>query len=96
MFFFTFAGCDITSSFFNISKNAWWNVWRLNAYITETSTKLSWTPDKVEEKYFNLIEKYVRAAYDPHNYFHKKNGNRLRFLLSCCFVLLCVFYFDLA
>ena len=48
-FFFTFTGCDITSSFFDISKSTWWNVWCQNAYVTETFTKLSLTPDKVEE-----------------------------------------------
>ena len=70
MFFFTFTGCDITSSFFDISKSTWWNVWCQNAYITETFTKLSWTPDKVEENHLNLTEKYVCAAYEPHNRFH--------------------------
>ena len=34
---------------------------------TETFTKLGWTSDKVEENYFNLVEKYACAAYDPHN-----------------------------
>ena len=48
----------------------WWNVWCQNAYITETFTKLSWTPDKVKENDLNLIEKYVCAAYDLHNRFH--------------------------
>ena len=56
LFFFTFTGCDITSSFFDISKSTWWNVWCQNAYITETFTKLSWTPDKVEENDLSLIE----------------------------------------
>ena len=28
-----------------------------------------------------MIEKYVCAAYDPHNRFHKDDVNRLRFLL---------------
>ena len=27
MCFFTFTGCDIVSSFFDISKSTWWNVW---------------------------------------------------------------------
>ena len=41
LFFFTFTGCDIISSLFDISKSTWWNVWHQNAYITETFTKLS-------------------------------------------------------
>ena len=56
LFFFTFTGCDIISSLFDISKSTWWNVWHQNAYITETFTKLSWTPDKVEENDLNLIK----------------------------------------
>ena len=81
LFFFTFTGCDIISSLFDISKSTWWNVWHQNAYITETFTKLSWTPDKVEENDLNLIEKYVCAAYDPHNGFHTNDVNRLWFTL---------------
>ena len=81
MFLFTFIGCDITSSFFDISKSTWWNVWCQNAYITETFTKFSWTPDKVKVNDLNLTEKYVYATYDLHNYFHKNDVNRLRFLL---------------
>ena len=46
-FFFTFTGCNITSSFFGISKSTWWNIWCQNAFVTETFTKLSWTPEKV-------------------------------------------------
>ena len=52
-----------------------------DSYITKTFTKLSWTPDKVEENDPNLIEKYVCAAYDPHNRFNTNDVNRLRFLL---------------
>ena len=81
LFFFTFTGCDITSSFFDMSKSTWWNVWCQNSYITETFTKLSWKPDKVEENDLNLIEILVCAAYDPHNHFHTNDVNRLRFLL---------------
>ena len=33
-FFFTFTGCDIASSFFDISKSTWWHVWCQNPYIT--------------------------------------------------------------
>ena len=63
MFFFSFTGSDITFSFFDISKCTGANVWCQNAYITETFTKLSWTPDKLEENDLNLIVKYVCAAY---------------------------------
>ena len=77
MFFFTFTGCDITSSFFDVSKSTWSNAWCQNAYITETFTILN----KVEENDLNLIEKYVGAAYDPHNRFHTNDVNRLRFFL---------------
>ena len=62
MSFFTFSGCDITFSFFDISKSTRWNVCCQNAYITETLTKLSWTLDKVEENDLYLIEKYECAA----------------------------------
>ena len=81
LFFFTFTGCDITSSFFEISKSTWWNAWCQNPYITETFTKLSWALDKVEENDLNLIEKNVCAAYDPHNRFHTNDVNRLPFVL---------------
>ena len=54
-------------------------MWCENAYTTEAFTKLSWTPDKVEENDFNLIEKYVCAACDPHNRVHMSHVNRLRF-----------------
>ena len=81
MSFFTLTGCDITYSFFDISKSTWWNVWCQNAYSTETFTKLSWTPDKVEENNLNLIEKYVCATYDPQNHFHTNDVNRMGFLL---------------
>ena len=47
LFFFTFAGYDITSLFFDISKSTWRNVWCQIPYITETFTTLSWTPDNV-------------------------------------------------
>ena len=52
-----------------------------NAFITETFTNLSWTPDKVKENDFNVIVKYVCAAYDPQNCFHKNNVDRLQFFL---------------
>ena len=81
MFFFTFTACDNTSSFFDISKSTWWNVWCQNAYITKTFTKLSRTPDKVEGSNPNLMEKYACASYDPHNRFHTNDVNWLRFLL---------------
>ena len=35
----------------------------------------------MDENEFNPIEKYVCAAYDPHNRFRKSDVNRLRFLL---------------
>ena len=35
----------------------------------------------MEENDLNLIEKYVCAAYDPHNRFHTNNISRLQFLL---------------
>ena len=35
----------------------------------------------MEENDLNLIEKYVCAAYDPHNRFRMNDVNRLRFLL---------------
>ena len=35
----------------------------------------------MEEDYLNLTEKYVCAAYDPHNRFHTNNISRLQFLL---------------
>ena len=35
----------------------------------------------MEENDFNLIEKYVYAAYDPHHGFHTNYVNRLCFLL---------------
>ena len=38
-------------------------------------------PDKVEENDLNLIEKYVCAAYDPHNRFHTNDVNMQWFLL---------------
>ena len=81
MCFFTLTVFDITSSFFNISKSTWWKEWCQNACLTKTFTKLSWVPDKVEENDLNLIEKYICPAYNPHNYFHTDDVNRLRFLL---------------
>ena len=66
---------------FLTSKSTWWNVWCQNPYITETFTKLTLTPDKVEENNLNLIEKYVCAAYDPHNRFHTNGVKRLQLLL---------------
>ena len=80
IFSFTFTGCDITSSFTDISNSTCWNVWCQNAYINETFTKLSWIPDKEEGSDLNQIEKDVSAVYDPHNSFHTNNVNRLRFL----------------
>ena len=69
---------DVTSSFVGISKSTtWWNVWCQSTHITETLIKLSWTLDKVEENEFNLIEKYVCAAYDPHNCFRTRYVSRL-------------------
>ena len=52
-----------------------------STYITETSTKLSWTLIKVDENEFNMIEKYICTAYDLHNRFRTSNVNRLQFLL---------------
>ena len=69
MLFFTFTRFNITSSFFAISK-VLGGMWCQKALITETFSKLSWTAHKVI--YFNLIEKYVCAAYDPHNCLHAK------------------------
>ena len=57
----------------------------MNGARTPTSLKLSLnlvgTPDNMEEDYLNLTEKYVCAAYDPHNRFHTNNISRLQFLL---------------
>ena len=52
-----------------------------STYITETFTRLSWTPDKVDENELSLIEKLVCAAYGLHNRCRTSDGNRLRFLL---------------
>ena len=68
---------DITSSFFGMSKSTWWNIWYQSRYITETFTKLSWTPDKVDKNEFNLVEKYLCPAYGPHNRFRTSKVNRL-------------------
>ena len=81
MFFFTFTGCDITSSFYDISKCTWWNVWCQNTFITETFTKLSWTPGQVDKTDLSQAEKFVYAAYDPRNRFRTNDVNKLRFLL---------------
>ena len=55
MLFFSFTGCGITSSFFDISKSVWEKEWCQNAYITKNFTKLSWVPAKIEENTINLI-----------------------------------------
>ena len=77
MFLFTFTGCDITPSFLTYQRS----FGRIYGAITETFSKLSWTPDKVKENDLNLIEKYVCTAYDLHNRFHTNDINRLRLLL---------------
>ena len=82
MLLLTFAGCDIISLFFDIPKSTWWNMWCQNTHITETFTKLSWTPNRVAINDLNLIEKYVYAPYDPHNRFHMNDANRLRLLFT--------------
>ena len=79
MLYFTFTRHNITSSFFAISKSTWWNAGCQKALITETFSKLSWTVRKVV--YFNLIEKYVCAAYDPHNCLYTNKVNRLPLFL---------------
>ena len=41
-------------------------------------TKLRWESDKEEKNDFNLTEKYVCGAYDPHNHFHTNDANRFK------------------
>ena len=81
IFFYSFTGCDVTSSFFHLSKLGWWKVWRENDYVTPTFIKLSWTPNAVEEQDFINIEKFVCAAYDPTNRFQSDDINKLRYHL---------------
>ena len=57
------------------------NTYIRSTYITETFTRLSWTPDKVDENELSLIEKFVCTAYGLHNRCRTSDGNRLRFLL---------------
>ena len=45
--------------FSTYEKSTWQNVWCRNAYITETSTKLSWKPRKVKEMRCKCVKKEV-------------------------------------
>ena len=81
IFFYTFSGCDVTSSFYYISKIGWWNLWETHDFVTKTFIKLSWTPECVDEEDFQILETFVCKAYNPQNRFKTNNINKLRQLL---------------
>ena len=71
-----------------ISKSTWWNVWYESTCITDTFIKLSWALDKVDENEFNLIGKYVCAAYDPHIHFRTSRQALIPFVYFVTFHIL--------
>ena len=82
LFFYSFTGSDLTSSFFSISKPAWWKLWVENVHdMTDTFIKLSHRPANVSEDDFLKLEKFVFQAYDPNHRFKTYEINKLRYLL---------------
>ena len=62
-FFYAFSGCDVTSSFYGISKNKWWEMWSKNEKLNKTFIDLSWTPICVTDAVFTEIEQMVSSMY---------------------------------
>ena len=62
-FFYAFSGCDVTSSFYGISKNKWWEMWSKNEKLNKTFIDLSWTPICVTDAVFTEIEQMVSSTY---------------------------------
>ena len=54
-FFYAFSGCDVTSSFYGISKSKWWEMWSKNEKLNKTFIDLSWTPICVTDAVFTEI-----------------------------------------
>ena len=77
MFFYVFTGSDVTSSFYQLSKVTWWNLWCNNIFITPVFSKLSWTPRAITESDFTDIERFVCMAYDPQKRFNVTDINKL-------------------
>ena len=44
---------------------------------------MSWTPLEVTEQDFEIIEKFICAAYDIKDKFHIQEVNQLRYLIFC-------------
>ena len=61
--FYAFSGCDVTSSFYGISKNKWWEMWSKNEKLNKTFIDLSWTPICVTDAIFSEIELMVSSMY---------------------------------
>jgi len=76
MFFYVFTGSDVTSSFYQLSKVTWWNLWCNNLFITPVFRKLIWTPIAITESDFTHIERF-----DTQKLFNVTAINELRFQL---------------
>ena len=83
LFFFAVTASDYTSYFYRISKSAWWNLWLSCDFADHVFKKLSWTPLEVTEQDFEIIEKFICAAYGNQDKFHIQEVNQLRYLIFC-------------
>ena len=65
LFFFAFTGSDTTSSFFGISKTAWWKAWNgsVQSDISDAFQQLSWLPTQVFPHLVHCIENFVCTLY---------------------------------
>ena len=65
-FFYSFSGCDTTSSFFKRGKYKIWDTWhnsRHNDEITSVFTKLSDQPPLITDIEMNILEQFVIEIY---------------------------------
>ena len=81
LFFHSFTGSDLTSSFYSISKLTWWKLWIENDDVSDIFIKLSHKPASISEDDFVKLEKFVCWAYDQNQRFRTFNIDLLRYLL---------------
>ena len=71
----------MTSSFYKVTKLAWWKIWKDNTIIKDNFRRLSWSPFRIEDEAFKSLEKLVCIAYDVQNRFACHDVNKLRSML---------------
>ena len=64
LFWYSFTGCDTTSSFAGKGKKTAWETWRSYPEVTEVFARLSNAPATIAECDFAVLERFVVLMYD--------------------------------